>query len=56
MSAPYELEWICTSCGKAQARNPQRYEYDEFLCDECEELAEAEYINHMRLVAREGTR
>ena len=48
MSEPYDPYWICTCCGRVESKNPQRYEYDEFLCSECQEAAEAEaWLQHM---------
>ena len=49
MSEPYGREWICTGCGKAESKNPQRYAYDEFVCEACEEelLQAQDFINHM---------
>ena len=49
----------CTKCGAEESKNPSGYEYSEFLCPACEEQENneaAEYIDHMRQVAREGTR
>jgi hypothetical protein len=38
VSEPYDREWICTCCGKAESKNPESYAYDEFVCSECQEV------------------
>ena len=49
MSAPYDAVYVCIQCGAVESTNPQKYEYDEFLCEACEEeMSQAQdFLMHM---------